>query len=343
MEAVAPRAGDPEVRFRNEPTPGERELRRLALDYGADVLINHHPHVLQGFEAYDGKLIAHSLGNFVFDLYYPETMPTLVLTIEIEKHGITGYRFTPAWINHWIPEPAVGDLGRAIIQRLADDSRPMNALVVPIAGTNEARIHLSRAEVDSIVTDHEATLPPRERRQPRRLRAAGEVVKDGNLSGIASLVGDGTWEVRWGREILWHGGFEDEGADLWEVNTADEVLDSEVAHSGRRSLRLRRLSSASGQTGTDLEKNLPCDPGQGAFGGGLATHRERRPGPHHGPLLQQPLFELAPVRYRSGPASRRVQRLETAVAGSGHAVECHLLRHALRTRTADQWYRLQLV
>ena len=57
----------------------------MALDLGADVLINHHPHVLQGFESYDGKLIAHSLGNFIFDLYYPETMPTMVLTLEIDK------------------------------------------------------------------------------------------------------------------------------------------------------------------------------------------------------------------------------------------------------------------
>ena len=259
VEADEIRSGDLEVRFRNEPTPGERDLRRLALDYGADVLINHHPHVLQGFEAYDGKLIAHSLGNFVFDLYYPETMPTLVLTLEIEKDGISGYRFTPAWINHYIPEPAVGDLGQAIIQRLADYSRPMNAVVVPIAGTDEARIHLSRAEVDSTVTDHASTLPLTSD-GTHAVSAPLEVVEDENLSGIADLTGDGSWEVRWGREILWHGGFEDEGADLWEVNTEDEVLDSEVAHSGRRSLRLRRLSSASGQTGTDLEKHLPCDP-----------------------------------------------------------------------------------
>ena len=91
IEAADIAAGDPDFRFRIEPTPGERELRRLALDLGADVLINHHPHVLQGFESYHGKLIAHSLGNFIFDLYYPETMPTMVLTLEIEKTGITGY------------------------------------------------------------------------------------------------------------------------------------------------------------------------------------------------------------------------------------------------------------
>ena len=97
-------------------------------------MINHHPHVLQGFESYRGKLIAHSLGNFVFDLPYAETMPTLVLTLEMDKHGITGQRITPAFIDDWIPRPATGNLGREIIGWLADASRPMNAIVVPLAG-----------------------------------------------------------------------------------------------------------------------------------------------------------------------------------------------------------------
>ncbi len=252
-------ASDSDFKFRSEPTPGERELRRLAIDLGADVLINHHPHVLQGFESYQGKLIAHSLGNFIFDLYYPETMPTLVLTLEIEKTGITGYRFTPAWINHWIPEPVSGNLQREIIDRLADYSRPMNALVVPLAESGEARIHLNRANVDSTTHSTTGTIP---------LQVSGayslsspiELIGKGNLSSITGIDGGGTWEVRYGREILWHGGFEDEGADLWEVNTSDEDLVTDLQHSGERSLRLRRYASASGQTGTDLEKHLPCDP-----------------------------------------------------------------------------------
>ena len=117
VEVLEVGPGAPEFTFRNEPSPGERELRRAAIDLGADVLINHHPHVLQGFESYNGKLIAHSLGNFIFDLYYPETMPTGVLTLEIDTAGITGYTFTPAWINHWIPRPATGSLARPMIAR----------------------------------------------------------------------------------------------------------------------------------------------------------------------------------------------------------------------------------
>lgn len=40
---------------------------RYAIDCGADLVIGHHPHVLQGIELYKGKYIAYSLGNFIFD------------------------------------------------------------------------------------------------------------------------------------------------------------------------------------------------------------------------------------------------------------------------------------
>ena len=259
VEANAPQPGAPEVRFRNEPTPGERELRRLGIDHGADVLINHHPHVLQGFEAYQDKLIAHCLGNFVFDLYYPETMPTMVLTLEIDDTGITGQTFTPAWIDHWIPRPATGALGRHITERLADYSRPMNALVVPLPDRPGGRILLDRAGVDSTVVALQQPLDL-EVRDGQVVSAPVAVGGDGFLSGIVGVLEGGEWEVRWGRDLLWHGGFEDEGADLWDVNTADEWLDDTVALAGARSLALRRAWDDGDQTGTDLEKHLPCDP-----------------------------------------------------------------------------------
>ena len=37
-----------------------------AVDQGADIVIGAHPHVLQGIEEYNGKIIAYSLGNFCF-------------------------------------------------------------------------------------------------------------------------------------------------------------------------------------------------------------------------------------------------------------------------------------
>jgi hypothetical protein len=48
------------------PTPEQRQFARLILNAGADVIIGHHPHVLQGFEYIDSKPVFYSLGNFIF-------------------------------------------------------------------------------------------------------------------------------------------------------------------------------------------------------------------------------------------------------------------------------------
>jgi len=48
------------------PNKVQMNLGRFSIDEGADVVIGHHPHVLQGIEIYKGKYIAYSLGNFVF-------------------------------------------------------------------------------------------------------------------------------------------------------------------------------------------------------------------------------------------------------------------------------------
>ena len=46
------------------PNDTQKTLAHLAIDEGADLVIGHHPHVLQGIERYKGKYIAYSLGNF---------------------------------------------------------------------------------------------------------------------------------------------------------------------------------------------------------------------------------------------------------------------------------------
>lgn len=47
--------------------PGQRELAHFCIEQGADVIWGHHPHRLQPIELYRGKLIAYSMGNFVFN------------------------------------------------------------------------------------------------------------------------------------------------------------------------------------------------------------------------------------------------------------------------------------
>ncbi|MBC8366411.1 CapA family protein [bacterium] len=260
IEAQHPHLNDPDLHFRNEPTPGERELRQMSLDLGAHVHINHHPHVLQGFEAYEGKLIAHSLGNFIFDLYYPETMPTLVLTLEIDKQGIQGYTFTPAWIDDYITQPATGRLGREIMDLMADYSRPMGALVATFPDDDYARVFVDPTEAQEYVNESSGMLSFVEE-DGVAMSAPFELAGQGSLSKIVALSGEGLgdWEIRFGRELAWHGGFEDDGATFWHTNSDDEWIDDSQAYAGQRSLALRRDSGDDINVGSDLEKYLRCD------------------------------------------------------------------------------------
>lgn len=47
-----------------EPRGNSTQVAHTAIDAGADVVFGHGPHVLRGIEYYNGRIIAHSLGNF---------------------------------------------------------------------------------------------------------------------------------------------------------------------------------------------------------------------------------------------------------------------------------------
>jgi poly-gamma-glutamate synthesis protein (capsule biosynthesis protein) len=49
-----------------EPTGQQIRMAHFAIDHGADLVLGHHPHVLQGLETYKGKNIVYSLGNFCY-------------------------------------------------------------------------------------------------------------------------------------------------------------------------------------------------------------------------------------------------------------------------------------
>lgn len=50
--------------------PSVRKQYKKYLDFGADVVVGHHPHVVQNYEQFGDKIIFYSLGNFIFDTDY---------------------------------------------------------------------------------------------------------------------------------------------------------------------------------------------------------------------------------------------------------------------------------
>lgn len=53
--------------YQTQPDTLKTQTHRNFIDYGADFVLGDHPHYIQTAEAYKGKLIVHSMGNFMFD------------------------------------------------------------------------------------------------------------------------------------------------------------------------------------------------------------------------------------------------------------------------------------
>jgi poly-gamma-glutamate capsule biosynthesis protein CapA/YwtB (metallophosphatase superfamily) len=62
----------------------QKEIARVLVDAGVDIIIGHHPHVVQEIEKYKNSWVAYSLGNFVFDQNFSkETIQGLMLKVKI--------------------------------------------------------------------------------------------------------------------------------------------------------------------------------------------------------------------------------------------------------------------
>lgn len=104
-----------------DATEGEKELLRLAVDAGADVVIGHHPHVVQPVEVYRGVPIAYSLGNFIFDQMWSQTTREGVVGIFVfSGKKLASYQFIPVLIEDLGQPRPVGDPSHAaaILSRL---------------------------------------------------------------------------------------------------------------------------------------------------------------------------------------------------------------------------------
>ncbi len=82
-----------------EPTERDRALAHLTIDNGADVIVGHHPHVLQPVEIYRGKVIAYSLGNFVFGGNRRSGKDSALLEISVTPTGDILHRLLPIRID----------------------------------------------------------------------------------------------------------------------------------------------------------------------------------------------------------------------------------------------------
>jgi len=89
------------VPYVREPSEADRAKARLALDCGADVVIGHHPHIVQPFEIYRDRPIFFSVGNFTFGSGNTKG-ESLLLGIRFEDHRMSVHVY-PIYVKNRDP------------------------------------------------------------------------------------------------------------------------------------------------------------------------------------------------------------------------------------------------
>ena len=121
----------------NVPSDVQVELAHAAVDNGADLVLGHHPHVLQGIEEYKGKNIVYSLGNFCFGgNSAPSDMDTMIFqqtfTVKdgkLQEDNVTNIlpcKISSAYeegYNNYQPILAEGEQKEKIFERLSEYSQ----------------------------------------------------------------------------------------------------------------------------------------------------------------------------------------------------------------------------
>ena len=77
------------IEYETEPNQFQKDFSKMAIETGADLVIGHHPHVVQPYEKYKDGWIFYSLGNFVFDQgFSEETLQGQMVEVVIENKKI---------------------------------------------------------------------------------------------------------------------------------------------------------------------------------------------------------------------------------------------------------------
>ena len=118
----------------NYPDDNQFILGRSAIDHGADLVLGHHPHVLQGIEVYKGRNIVYSLGNFCFGgNSNPRDKDTMIfqqtftvtdgVKVEDNVRNIIPCRLSShSDYNDYRPTPLYGDEGERVTARIDEFS-----------------------------------------------------------------------------------------------------------------------------------------------------------------------------------------------------------------------------
>ncbi len=111
--------------YRSTPSSAQIERAHWFIDQGVDAVIGAHPHWMESVERYKGKLIAYSLGNFIFDQdWSEETNLGLTVGLRFSTDGSCEMHLFPIAIRASQPRVLTGEERAQRLQHLAEISDP---------------------------------------------------------------------------------------------------------------------------------------------------------------------------------------------------------------------------
>lgn len=108
------------VEYAAEPNASQQAFARAAIDAGADMVLGHHPHVIQPVETYKGKTIIYSLGNFVFDqMWSAETRRGVIAIVTFQGSTVASIEYRAVRIDDYSqPQLLEGPAADAVLEYL---------------------------------------------------------------------------------------------------------------------------------------------------------------------------------------------------------------------------------
>ena len=128
--------------YKRAPSSLESSEGRAAIDAGADIVFAHHPHLLNGVEAYHGGLIFYSLGNLVFSGFSGETAETVLVRAKVSEDRIDAQLVPVVGGGSGVPYLAGGSQADSILQRFKGFSAALDTNVKIADG--KGYVHIRR-------------------------------------------------------------------------------------------------------------------------------------------------------------------------------------------------------
>jgi poly-gamma-glutamate capsule biosynthesis protein CapA/YwtB (metallophosphatase superfamily) len=123
------------------PGDWQIDLARFTVDQGADLVVGHHPHVLQGAEVYKGRPIVYSLGNFIFGGNSTSDYDTAALKVSLKDEQMR-VEFLPVQVRSYQAKVVNGQSGQQILGQITSVSdifqQPMTSSMTLNTKTNQA-------------------------------------------------------------------------------------------------------------------------------------------------------------------------------------------------------------